>query len=110
MPSVIRGNDSEKAYGTLEIAEIPAPESSIRTTPKLLMRTTIKRASSPRQIGRVSFWFFVFICVCLLLVDVSVKCRTVIIVARGWGMCKREFFAVLCPKKVAGDRLTSEKM
>lgn len=28
MPSVIRGNDSEKAYGTLEIAEIPAPESS----------------------------------------------------------------------------------
>ena len=44
------------------------------------------------------------------LVDVYVRCRTVIIVARGWGMYKREFFAVHCPKKVAGDRLTSEKM
>lgn len=37
----------ENAYGTLEIAEMPAPEYNIRTTPKLLIITEIIRVSSP---------------------------------------------------------------
>lgn len=44
-----RGNTSENAYGTLEIADIPAAEYSIRTTPKLFMSTAKGRASSPRN-------------------------------------------------------------
>ena len=35
--------------GTLEMAEMPEPERSIKTTPMLLIRITINRASSPEE-------------------------------------------------------------
>lgn len=48
------GKTSENAYGTLEIAEIPDPEYNIRTTPRLLITSTIKSASSPLTTGSAS--------------------------------------------------------
>ena len=42
-------------YGTLEIAEIPEPEYSISTTPRLLINTTTSNASSPRRTGNLLF-------------------------------------------------------
>ncbi len=47
VPSDSFGKTSENANGTLEIAEIPAPEYSISTTPKLLTSTAISSANSP---------------------------------------------------------------
>ena len=55
VPSDSFGNTSEKAYGTLEMAEMPDPEWSISTTPKLLINTMTTRASSPRSVFRVDF-------------------------------------------------------
>ena len=46
---LFRFHAAEKASGTLEMAEIPAPACSISTTPKLLMSTAAANASSPRK-------------------------------------------------------------
>ena len=53
-PSETLEKTSENAYGTLEIAEIPDPEYNIRTTPRLLITSTIKSASSPLTTGSAS--------------------------------------------------------
>lgn len=47
VPNDRTGKTSENAYGTLEMAEMPEPEYSIRTTPKLFMTITSRRAYSP---------------------------------------------------------------
>ena len=47
VPSDSTGSTSENANGTLDIAEIPAPEYSISTTPKLFIITANNSASSP---------------------------------------------------------------
>lgn len=57
VPSVSFGSTSEKAYGTLEIAEMPAPEYSISTTPKLFMITASTSAASPLKVILLSIPF-----------------------------------------------------
>ena len=54
VPSDTFGITSENAYGTLDIAEIPAPECNISTTPKLLIITANASANSPLNICKFS--------------------------------------------------------
>src|SRR5699024_9450205 len=49
------GITSEKPYGTLEIADMPLPEYSISTTPKLFIITAAARTGSPQRTGRFVF-------------------------------------------------------
>ena len=53
-------NGGMMTIGTLEIAEIPDPECSIKRTPRLFRTTTIKSASSPRMTV-FSVLFFIII-------------------------------------------------
>ena len=52
--AILFGITSENAYGTLDIAEIPAPEYNISTTPKLLIITANASANSPLNICKFS--------------------------------------------------------
>lgn len=65
VPSDSFGSTLEKAYGTLDIADMPAPEYSISTTPKLFISTARASAASPLK----SFFPFVS----SILHDLSIK-------------------------------------